>query len=161
MVDRLMQHPYSDARIATLLSAALWTLGVTLAAGAGATERIDPEPLAALLVFASGIAVAATTLDRRIGAWIASWRPVARVAQATLSRGLAVLAAATPFLAVAEAAKALGSGTLAPRLAAVLLVAVPLVAGLGAALAVAWARGGSGERRAPRATMLAAPRISR
>ncbi len=161
MVDRLMQHPYSDARFAALLAATLWTLGVALAAGAGATERIDPVPLAALLVFASGIAAAATTVDRRIGAWIASWRPVARVAQASLSRGLGVLAAVVAFIAVAEAAKALGSGTLEPRLAAVLLVAVPTAAGLCASLLAAWSRGGAGERRVPRAAMLAATRISR
>ncbi len=161
MVDRLMQHPYSDARFATVLAATLWTLGVALAAAAGVTRHIDPAPLAALLVFASGIAAAATTLDRQIGAWIASWRLVARVAQTTLSRGLGVLAAAIASVAVAEAAKALAFGAPEPRVSAALLAAVPLVAGLGAALAASWMRGGPGERRAPRATMLAATRISR
>jgi hypothetical protein len=160
MVDRLTKHPYSDARNTVVAALTLWTLAAVLAATSGALGR-SPSLAASLLVFMSGIAVAATTMDRRIGAWIASWGPVERVAGSGASRWLAALAAIVPPLAVSQSAQELATGAPA-GFSALLLVAVPVLAGLAAALAVSWMRG-SGERAglAPFAAPLAASRRSR
>jgi len=155
MVERLTKHPYSDARNTVVAALALWTLAVALAANSGALERMGPSLAASLLVFMSGIAVAATTMDRRIGAWIASWGPVERVAGSGASRWLAALAAIVLPFAVSRAAQELARG--APgRLPALLLVAVPLLAGLAGALAVSWMRGAGQRIRKARAKSPAA-----
>jgi hypothetical protein len=161
MVERLTKHPYSDARNTVVAALALWTLAIGLAAASGALERMGSSLAASLLVFMSGIAVAATTMDRRIGAWIASWGPVERLAGSGASRWLAAAAAIVLPFAVARAAQDLARGSPA-GFSALLLVAVPMLAGLAGALAVSWMRG-SGARTglAPFAGSLAASRRSR
>lgn len=161
MVDQLTKHPYSDARNTVVAALALWTLAAVLAAASGALGRMGPSLAASLLVFMSGIAVAAATMDRRIGAWIASWGPVGCVAGSGASRWLAALAAIVLPLAVAQSAQELARGSPA-GLSALLLVTVPVLAGLSAGLAVSWMRGaGERTRPAPFAGSLAASRRSR
>lgn len=160
MVDQLVKHPYSDARNAVVVALALWTLAVALAATSGALERMGPAPVASLLVFLSGVAVAATTMDRRIGAWIASWAPVASVAGSGASRGMAAVVAVAAAFALVMAAQALSSGSPA-RVAAGLLVAIPVASGLAGGLAAAWVRGAGRAFRSPGSQPLAVPRGAR
>ena len=163
MIDRLTRHPYSDARNTAVAALALWGAAVTLAVTSGALSRMGPPLAAALLVFASAIAVAATTMDLRIGAWIASWRPVGRVAHSDFARAFAVLLAIAVPPALALAARALAGGAAGP-MAGLLLAGLPPVAGIAAALAFACLRGPGpreGKSRAPVAAPLAAVRASR
>ncbi len=152
------KHPYADARNAVAVALSLWILALGLAARAGALERLGGPTLAALLVFMSGLAVAAVTMDRRIAAWIATRPVVERVAASGFARPVAAALALALPLSVAPAAQALAAG-LADARAALLLAAMPALAGLAAALSLAWARGTPAARRMPRP--LASPRISR
>lgn len=134
------KHPYADARNAVVSSLALWTLAVALAANTGAFERFGGAVLASLFLFTGGIAVAAATMDRRIAAWIASWRAVRGVAGSAGARPLAAALALALPAAFALGANALAHG-LPGGVAGFLLAAIPPVAGLAAALLVEWARG--------------------
>ena len=163
MIDRLTRHPYSDARNTAVAALALWLGALALAASAGALGRMGPSLGAALLVFMSALAVAATTMDRRIGAWIASWPSVIRVSASGPARAVAASLAILVPLAIAFAAQAIARG--APLgVSAWLLAALPPAAGLAGALSLSCVRGSAPRRhpgRVPLPGPLAAPRASR
>lgn len=163
MIDRLTRHPYSDARNTAVAALALWLAALAIAASSGALGRMAPSLAASVLVFMGAIAAAATTVDRRLGAWIATWPPVARVAASGSARVVAALLAILAPLAIALAAQAIAQG--APvAMAALLLAALPPAAGLAGALSLSCLRGPAPERnpvRVPMGAPLAARRASR